>query len=60
MRRLPFYGLLLGMIGSGCAFAGGGLLGLDHAWRYDNSGIWKRSPTSGFKAAAARAFRVVR
>ena len=23
--------------------AGGGPLGIDHRWNYDNSGIWKRS-----------------
>jgi membrane-associated phospholipid phosphatase len=25
------------------AYAGGGPLGIDHRWNYDNSGIWKRS-----------------
>jgi PAP2 superfamily len=25
------------------AFAGAGLLGIDHQWAFDNSGIWKRS-----------------
>jgi hypothetical protein len=35
--------LLLLMGVSDCAFAGGGLFGIDHEWAYDNSGIWKRS-----------------
>jgi undecaprenyl-diphosphatase len=34
---------MLMLIASGRAVAGGGLLGIDHEWAYDNSGIWKRS-----------------
>jgi hypothetical protein len=43
MRRAPRYLFLLLMICSGCVLAGGGPLGIDHEWAYDNSGIWKRS-----------------
>ncbi len=42
MRRLNACLLVL-MLASGRALAGGGLLGIDHEWAYDNSGIWKRS-----------------
>ena len=28
---------------SRCCLAGGGPLGIDHRWNYDNSGIWNRS-----------------
>jgi undecaprenyl-diphosphatase len=31
------------LVTSSCAFAGGGPLGIDHKWNYDNSGIWNRS-----------------
>jgi len=40
MRRSIALALLLQPLV--CA-AGSGLLGLDHRWNYDNSGIWKRS-----------------
>jgi undecaprenyl-diphosphatase len=43
MRRALRYLFLLLIACSGCAFAGSGLLGIDHEWAYDNSGIWKRS-----------------
>ena len=33
--------LLIGFSSAG--LAGGGPLGIDHRWSYDNSGIWKRS-----------------
>jgi hypothetical protein len=29
-------------LGAGSAHAGDGLLGIDHEWHYDNSGIWAR------------------
>jgi undecaprenyl-diphosphatase len=35
--------LLMLMAASGNAVAAGGLLGIDHEWTYDDSGIWKRS-----------------
>jgi membrane-associated phospholipid phosphatase len=34
---------LVGLLWLAVAQAGGGPLGIDHAWNYDNSGIWKRS-----------------
>ena len=34
------------------AFAGGGLLGIDHEWAYDNGGIWNRSNQTGLEYAA--------
>jgi hypothetical protein len=43
MRHLVRYLLLLLTAYSACALAGGGPLGIDHEWAYDNSGIWKRS-----------------
>ena len=45
MRRLKSYPLVLALMlmASGRALAGGGLLGIDHEWSYDNNGIWKRS-----------------
>jgi len=43
MRRARFSLPLLLIMAPACAFAGGGLLGIDHEWAYDNSGIWKRS-----------------
>jgi PAP2 superfamily len=43
MRRSPAYVLLLLLTCSGCALAGGGPLGIDHEWSYDNSGIWARN-----------------
>lgn len=35
--------LLLAQLWLSSAQAAGGLLGIDHEWHYDNSGIWKRS-----------------
>ncbi len=35
--------LMLVLLCTGRAFAGGGPLGIDHRLNYDNSGIWKRS-----------------
>ncbi|MHB8667245.1 MAG: phosphatase PAP2 family protein [Burkholderiales bacterium] len=40
MRSILF---AIGCIWSGCIFAGGGPLGIDHRLAYDDSGIWKRS-----------------
>ncbi len=34
---------LLLFAGTSACLAGGGPLGIDHEWTYDNSGIWKRS-----------------
>ncbi|HEV2285719.1 MAG TPA: phosphatase PAP2 family protein [Steroidobacteraceae bacterium] len=34
--------LILMAAAPAACLAGGGLLGLDHEWSYDNSGIWKR------------------
>jgi hypothetical protein len=31
------------LLGAGAAYAGDGLLGIDHEWHYDNSGIWART-----------------
>jgi len=42
MRHARSHLFLLLMMASGCALAGGGPLGIDHEWRYDNSGIWAR------------------
>ena len=41
MRLATLVGILLTMT-AGCALAGGGPLGIDHEWSYDNSGIWAR------------------
>jgi hypothetical protein len=37
--------LLIAMLGCSCeqAFAGGGPLGIDHEWNYDDHGIWNRN-----------------
>jgi len=43
VRHTWTYALMLLMMASGRALAGGGFLGIDHEWAYDNSGIWKRS-----------------
>ncbi len=43
MRHARARVTVLLMMASGCALAGGGPLGIDHEWAYDNSGIWKRS-----------------
>jgi hypothetical protein len=39
VRGWRVHWLLLALITS-CAYAGGGPLGIDHEWTYDNSGIW--------------------
>ncbi len=41
-RHLAIVGTLF-LLFSQCAFAGGGPLGIDHRWNYDDSGIWSRS-----------------
>ena len=41
-RHLAIAGILF-LLFSQCAFAGGGPLGIDHRWNYDDSGIWSRS-----------------
>ncbi len=41
-RHLAIAGTLF-LLFSQCAFAGGGPLGIDHRWNYDDSGIWSRS-----------------
>jgi PAP2 superfamily len=44
LRSLPTAMFLILMAaGPGACLAGGGLLGLDHEWSYDDRGIWKRS-----------------
>jgi hypothetical protein len=43
-HRLIFASLsLMLLVAAGPARAGGGPLGIDHEWAYDNSGIWARS-----------------
>src|SRR5579859_4205189 len=47
LRTAPMFSmrealLLLAVLPS-VAVAGGGPLGIDHRWNYDNTGIWKRS-----------------
>jgi undecaprenyl-diphosphatase len=55
MRRARYSVLLLFILqvaASGRADAGGGLLGIDHEWAYDNSGIWNRNYQTGLEYGA--------
>jgi hypothetical protein len=49
--RLNATVLLMAM--SANALAGGGPLGIDHEWRYDNSGIWARHYQLGLEYGCA-------
>jgi hypothetical protein len=51
MRRWRMRGLLLALATS-CAYAGGGPLGIDHEWTYDNSGIWSTRYESALEYGA--------
>jgi undecaprenyl-diphosphatase len=51
MRHVHACLLLLLMTASGSAIAGGGPLGIDHEWAYDNHGIWARRYQSDFAYA---------
>lgn len=42
MRRLALFLALLLVGAEDCAYADGGPLGIDHAWAFDQSGIWAR------------------
>ena len=42
-RRAAVTLLVLALAAAPGCFAGGGPLGIDHEWSYDNSGIWSRS-----------------
>jgi undecaprenyl-diphosphatase len=46
--RALLLGLLLGWVATP-AFAGGGLLGIDHEWAFDQSGIWARKYQTGIE-----------
>jgi hypothetical protein len=54
MRRARCCGFLLLMLSlaaSDRVCAGGGLLGIDHEWGYDNGGIWNRNYQTGLEYA---------
>lgn len=42
-RHWPAATLILVLLTPAACSAGGGFLGIDHEWSYDDSGIWKRS-----------------
>ena len=57
MRRARYSIFLLFVLqvaASGRADAGGGLLGIDHEWAYDNSGIWNRNYQTEIGRASCR------
>jgi len=47
--RLVLTFLLMGVLGIGCARAGGGPFGIDHEWSLDQSGIWARNYQTGLE-----------